>query len=97
MNTYREFTEEYCPLHTIESNPKYIPINGHYINGFIAGDGCLAFSTKDKNFARMSLQISQHKYNRLLLLSIVIFFKYPDKIYYHDLNSLQITLSGKKV
>lgn len=47
-----------------------MPINGHYINGFIAGDGCLAFNTKDVNFGRMSWQISQHNNNKLLLLSI---------------------------
>lgn len=97
MNSYRESIVEYSPDHTIEDSAEYIPIDGNYINGFIAGDGCLAFNTKDVNFARMSLQISQHKCNKLLLLSIAKFFKYPHKIYYHDINSLQITLSGIKV
>jgi hypothetical protein len=96
MNSYRKFPIEYSPIHAIESDPEYIPINGHYINGFIAGDGCLALDTK-ANFARMSLQISQDKNNRLLLLSIAKFFKSPNKIYYHDVNSLQITLGGIKL
>lgn len=86
MNSYREFPIDYSPNHATINNPEYIPIDGHYINGFIAGDGCLALNTKDVNFARMSLQISQHKNNRLLLLSIVNYFKSPNKIYYHDIN-----------
>lgn len=97
MNSYREFLGEYYPNHTSENSSEYIPIDGNYINGFIAGDGCLAFNTKDKNFARMSLQISQHKHNKLLLLSIANYFKSPSKIYYHDINSLQLTLAGIKL
>lgn len=97
MNSYREFTRDYCPSHTIYSNPNYIPINGDYINGFIAGDGCLALNIKDVNFCRMSLQISQHKNNRLLMLSIAKYFKSPSKIYYHDTNSVQLTLAGIKL
>lgn len=97
MNSYREFMVEYSPHHTIENSVEYIPMDGNYINGFIAGDGCLAFNTKDVNFARMSLQISQHKCNKPLLLSIAKYFKSASKIYYHDTNSLQITLSGVKV
>jgi hypothetical protein len=97
MNNYREFTVDYCPIHTIENNPEYIPINGDYINGFIAGDGCLSLKTKDVGFGTMSLQITQHKYNRLLLLSIAKYFKSPNKIYYHDIDSLQVTLSGIKL
>jgi hypothetical protein len=97
MNSYRKLPQEYRPVHTIENNSLYIPINGHYINGFIAGDGCLALNTKDKGFARMSLQISQHKNNKMLLCSIANFFKSPTKIYYHEINSVQITLSGIKL
>ena len=97
MNSYRKLTKEYCPVHTIENNSLYIPINGHYINGFIAGDGCLALNTKDKGFARMSLQVSQHKDNKILLCSIANYFKSPTKIYYHEINSVQITLSGIKL
>jgi hypothetical protein len=97
MNSYRKFTKEYCPIHTIENNSLYMPINGNYINGFIAGDGCLALNTKDNAFGRMSLQISQHKDNKILLSSIANYFKSPTKIYYHDVNSVQLTLSGIKL
>jgi len=97
MNSYRVFEKDYCPAHTLESNREYIAIDGDYVNGFIAGDGCLALNTNDVNFCRMSLQISQHKYNKNLLLSIANYFESPSKIYYHDTNSLQLTLSGKKL
>ena len=97
MNSFRIHKELYSPSHAITSNSNYIPLDGHYINGFIAGDGCLALNTKDANFARMSLQISQHRNNRLLLLSMANYFKSPSKIYYHDTNSIQLTLSGTKL
>ena len=97
MNSYRKFSKEYCPVHTIENNPLYIPLSGHYINGFIAGDGCLALNTKDKGFGRMSLQVSQHKNNKIFLFSLANYFKSPNKVYYHDTNSVQLTLSGIKL
>lgn len=97
MNSKRIHGELYSPDHAVVENTKYIPINGHYINGFIAGDGCLALNTKDVGFGRMSLQISQHKNNKLLLLSIANYFKSPNKVYYHDTDSIQLTLSGIKL
>jgi hypothetical protein len=41
MNTGRIFSENiyYSPNHTKENNIDYIPIDAHYINGFITGDG----------------------------------------------------------
>lgn len=97
MNSYRKFPVEYSPIHTIEGNSEYIPLSGHYINGFIAGDGCLALKITDLDFGRMTLQISQHKNNKLLLCSIANYFESPNKVYYQDTDSLQITLSGHKL
>ena len=99
MNSYRQFSlaNYYFPSHTILNNPDFISLSGHYINGFIAGDGCLALNLSDKNFCRMSLQISQHINNKLLLYSIANYFKSPTKVYKHDKNSLQISLSGFKL
>jgi hypothetical protein len=97
MNSKRSDEKLYVPLHTIEGNSEYLPLSGDYINGFIAGDGCLSLSISSTNFGKMSLQISQHKNNKPLLLAIATYFKSPDKIYYHDIDSLQITLSGKKL
>ena len=75
MNTGRKFSVNmYSPNHTQENHIGYIPINGHYINGFIAGDGCLILHL-GKSFGTMHLCISQHKNNRLLMESIVRYFK----------------------
>jgi hypothetical protein len=63
----------------------------------IAGDGCLALNTKDAGFARMSLQVSQHKDNKFLLFSIANYFKSSNKIYNHATHSVQLTLSGIKL
>jgi hypothetical protein len=99
MNSYRKFISNnyYIPDHVIKGNSNYIPLNGHYVNGFIAGDGCLSLTLIDKNFCKMSLQISQHINNKLLLLDIANYFESPKKVYKHDVNSLQITLNGIKL
>jgi hypothetical protein len=97
MNSFRQHTELYSPSHAVIGNLDYIPLSGHYINGFIAGDGCLALNTKDVGFGRMFLQISQSKNNKNLLLSIATYFKSPSKVYYHDSNSIQLNLRGIKL
>jgi LAGLIDADG endonuclease len=99
MNSYRKFLDNgyYHPYHTLKSDLNFIPINGHYINGFIAGDGCLSLSLNDKSFCKMSLQISQHINNKHLLESIANYFESPSKVYRHDINSLQVTLNGIKL
>jgi hypothetical protein len=60
----------------------------------MGGGYSLALNTKNTNFGRMYLQITQHKNNRLLLLSLANYFKSPNKIYYYDINSIQVTLSA---
>jgi hypothetical protein len=99
MNSYRKFIKDdyYSPSHVISENPNYIPLNGHYVNGFIAGDGCLSLTLIDKNFCKMSIQISQHINNKILLESIANYFESPSKVYRHDVNSLQVTLNGIKL
>jgi hypothetical protein len=81
MNNYREFSSSnyYSPDHAKENNINYIPLSGHYVNGFIAGDGCLTLDM-DKHFGSMHLSISQHKNNLLLIKSIVNYFKLPLKV-----------------
>jgi hypothetical protein len=95
MNTYRDFSNiiHYSPAHAQENNKKYIPLNGNYVNGFIAGDGCLALNLNDQNFGRMTLQISQHINNKSLIISIANYFKSPSKVYPHSAKSVQLTLS----
>lgn len=96
MNSQRDFSEYnsyYCPDHTKEGNIDYIPINGHYINGFIAGDGCITL-LMDKHFGSMILSISQHINNKFLMVSIANYFKSPSKLYSGRPKDLQINLRG---
>ena len=94
MNTGREFPIDYCnPNYIKENNLDYIPINGHYVNGFIAGDGCLTMET-GKNFGCMRLSISQHINNKLLMESIAKYFKSPSKVYPRRSKGLEISLGG---
>lgn len=77
-------------------NFNILKLNGNYINGFIAGDGSLSLSCKGTNFGRMSLQISQHRNNYDLLISIYRYFNLKSFPSYHGVQSIQITISGKK-
>lgn len=99
MNTGREFPVDvyYSPNHTKEDSIEYIPITGHYINGFIAGDGCLSLNLKGRRFGSMYLSIGQHINNRLLLESIRKFFKNTSKVYSNGINMLQINFTGIKL
>lgn len=98
MNTGREFPVDvyYSPNHTKENNKDYIPINAHYINGFIAGDGCLILHL-GKHFGTMHLCISQHRNNRLLMESIATYFESISKVYITRPNEIQINLGGVKL
>lgn len=94
MNRYRN--EFPIPKYTIKTNPEYIPINGHYINGFIAGDGSFFLKTKT-NFSAMGIQISQHINNVPLIKEIAEYFNTSIPISNHGENSIQITISGDKL
>lgn len=94
MNSYRK--EFIIPKHTTDNDPDYTSINGHYINGFIAGDGSLFLKTKT-NFASMGIQISQHKNNIPLIKEIANYFNPTIPIVVHGKDSIQITISGDKL
>jgi hypothetical protein len=98
MNSLRKDYSKMPPVHTIKDNLEFIPLDGNYINGFIAGDGCLFLKTKS-NFGTMGIQISQHVVNSHLMREIVNFFKLDLKVYSHGKGrkSIQITLGGKKL
>lgn len=98
MNKGREFSDNvnYSPNHTKENSINYIPVDGHYINGFIAGDGCLILYL-GKHFCTMCLSITQHKNNKLLMESIANYFKSPSKVYLGRPNDIQILLSGTPI
>jgi hypothetical protein len=98
MNSYRKHSSFiYSPMHTKEDSKYYIPLNGHYINGFIAGDGCLSINLKGKRFGYMYLNIGQHKNNLFLMESFAKYFKNSAKVYTYDINMLQLNLSGAKL
>jgi hypothetical protein len=99
MNTGREFPIDvsYSPNHTKESNIDYITMDGHYVNGFIAGDGCLSINLKGKRFGYMYLSIGQHKNNKCLLESIGKYFNCLNKVYSNGINAMQINLTGVKL
>lgn len=94
MNSFRKDFSEFPPSHVLKENPDYIPINGHYINGFIAGDGSLYLRTKS-NFGSMGIQISQHVNNTHLMREILDYFDPSLNIYKHGKDSIQITIGGK--
>ena len=96
MNNLRKDFSSMLPIHTIKSNPEYRSLNGDYVNGFIAGDGCLYLRTKS-NFGSMGIQISQHINNSYLLKEIIDYFNPALKIHVHGKDSIQITLGGRKL
>jgi hypothetical protein len=94
MNTQRDFSpfNHYTPNHTKQSNTNYITLNGHYINGFIAGDGCLTLSRGNNYFGTMHLSISQHINNRSLIESIANYFNPSIKVRLGRYKDVQIHL-----
>lgn len=96
MNKFRKDYSNFPPLHTIKSNPEFIPVCGHYISGFIAGDGALYLRTKS-NFGSMGIQISQHITNTPLMREIADFFKPDIAVSPHGKESVQITIGGTKL
>lgn len=81
MNTNRIVPSNYQPNHCNPSSLNYIPLDGNYISGFIAGDGSLSLITKhysltsSDRFGQIGLFIYQHVNNKLLLETFVPFFE----------------------
>jgi len=94
MNKSRK--EFNIPNHNIKNDSSYMPINGHYISGFIAGDGSLFLKTK-LNFSTMGIQISQHSNNTPLMEEIAEYFSPTIPVIFHSENAVQITISGDKL
>jgi hypothetical protein len=99
MNSSRKYftSTYYSPSHTKEDNKDYIPINGNYINGFIAGDGCLSINLKGKRFGLMYLSIGQHINNKSLLESILKYFNNSTRVYSNGANMLQLNFYGTRL
>lgn len=54
--------------------PLYLSLNGDYINGFIAGDGCINLVISGKSFGSARLSIFQHTNNYDLMKAISNYF-----------------------
>jgi hypothetical protein len=98
MNSLRKDYSKMPPIHVIKGNSEFIPLDGNYINGFIAGDGCLYLRTKS-NFGSMGIQISQHINNSSLLREILDYFQSGLNVFSHGKakKTVQITIGGKKI
>lgn len=98
MNSLRKDYSKMPPIHIIKGNSEFIPLDGNYINGFIAGDGCLYLRTKS-NFGSMGIQISQHVNNSSLVREILDYFQSGLNVFSQakGKKSVQITIGGKKI
>src|SRR5690606_35612324 len=79
----------------------YIPINGNYISGFIAGDGSinihpfsLTFNTS--KFCGIFLSLTQHKNNLFLMNEIKDYFNVNNKLKIQSNNSVQLLIENKE-
>lgn len=95
MNNGRKINIDisYNPNHTNINNIDYVPLDGHFVSGFIAGDGCLVLHTGEA-FGSMRLCVTQHKNNILLMEEIANYFKTGSKVYLGRSNDVQISLGG---
>ena len=96
MNSYRKYYSNLPPSHTIKDCPSYMPSYGHFINGFIAGDGSLYLRTT-ANFGSMGIQISQHINNKPVMREIADYFYTNININNHSKDAIPITVGGKKI
>jgi len=84
MSLYLQMnTKRYNNLNTLsiaewrEKDFSYLILNGHYINGFIAGDGSIGLTTNldnMKKFGTILISVSQHINNYVLIASILRYF-----------------------
>lgn len=101
MNRSRVNLENYLPCHCNKDSPKYIPINGNYISGFIAGYGSISISqyslTFDTSqFCRIYLSLTQHKNNFILINEIKDYFKVDIKIKIQSNNTVLLLIENKQ-
>lgn len=100
MNRSRVSTLEFLPLHCNKANDSYIPINGNYISGLIAGDGSIgiypsSLTFNNKSFCSIYLAITQHKKDINLMNEIKYFFNVNNKIKIQS-NNTQILIENKE-
>jgi hypothetical protein len=102
MNRSRISLEDYLPSHCNKNSPDYIPINGNYISGFIAGDGSIgifqhSLTFDSPNFCRIYLSLTQHKNNLFLINEIKSYFKVEIKTKVQINNTIQLSIENKEL
>jgi hypothetical protein len=97
MNKKRNVPINYQPNHTIPSHSSYVPLDGNYVSGFMAGDGAIAFETISR-FGRFAFQIIQHVNNRLLLESFTPLFNLTEPPINHNKfnNSIEFKITHRQ-
>lgn len=102
MNNYRKLDlmikSELNPLNNFTNaynDTLYLSLNGDYINGFIAGDGCINLVVSGKSFGSARLSISQHKNNYSLMKAFSNYFNLPNQPYKHGKESIQVQVNFK--
>jgi len=102
MNRSRISLEDYLPSHCNKNSHDYIPINGNYISGFIAGDGSIgifqhSLTFDSPNFCRIYLSLTQHKNNLFLINEIKSYFKVEIKTKVQINNTIQLSIENKEL
>jgi LAGLIDADG endonuclease len=102
MNRSRANTLDYLPSHCNKDSFEYIPINGNYISGFIAGDGSIgifqhSLTFDSPNFCRIYLSLTQHKNNLFLINEIKSYFKVGIKTKVQTNNTIQLLIENKEI
>ncbi|KFH98272.1 LAGLIDADG endonuclease (mitochondrion) [Podila verticillata NRRL 6337] len=101
MNRKRNKLENFLPDHCNKNSSLFIPINGNYISGFIAGDGSInihpfSLTFDSLKFCSIFLSITQHKNNLFLMNEIKDFFNVNNKLKIQSNNSVQLLIENKE-
>lgn len=100
MNRKRNKLENFLPEHCNKNSSLFLPINGNYISGFIAGDGSLGIAPYSLTFESLDFciiyfSITQHKNNLFLMNEIKDFFNLNNKLSIYPNNSVQLLIKNK--
>lgn len=99
MNNYRKLDlmskNKLDSLNSFTKVKNGISLNGDYINGFIAGDGCINLVISGKSFGSARLSITQHINNHDLMKALSNYFNLPNQPYKHGKDSQQVQVNFK--
>lgn len=101
MNRSRIGLEDYLPSYCNKNSHDYIPINGNYISGFIAGDGSISIypstlTLENSKFCKIFISLTQHKNNLLLMNEIKDFFNINNKLNIYPNNTIRLLIENKE-